>query len=135
MSQIFNHLSHRLKAVASACPYTALGKKALHALKAGPPQPAPDPDLSSRLRGRIAMGRNIALIGFFCPIFWCCLLAGAKAQTVWFNAVHSGIVMLIGLALMAQGKLALKRATGLIACQSPKQTEYRFAANRPPQAS
>ncbi|MGR5063880.1 hypothetical protein [Photobacterium sp. DNB22_13_2] len=45
-------------------------------------------------------GRNIALLGFFCPIFWIALFSGADAQSLAFHATHSGIVFLIGIAIM-----------------------------------
>ncbi|MGE9291537.1 MAG: hypothetical protein ACQKBT_11135 [Puniceicoccales bacterium] len=45
-------------------------------------------------------GRTIALLGFFCPIFWIALLSGADASTIALHAGHSGIVFLIGLAIM-----------------------------------
>lgn len=79
------------------------------------------------LRSRIKMGRNIALIGFFCPIFWVSLFAGMNRSVVMINAVHSGAVILIGLAVMGVGAWALanhradekQREMGNCACESP----------------
>ncbi|MCQ1060313.1 hypothetical protein ACQKPX_14755 [Photobacterium sp. DNB23_23_1] len=45
-------------------------------------------------------GRNIALLGFFCPFFWIALFTGAEASSLAFHATHSGIVFLIGIAIM-----------------------------------
>ncbi|PSW16508.1 hypothetical protein C9J01_05780 [Photobacterium rosenbergii] len=45
-------------------------------------------------------GRNIALLGIFCPFFWIALFTGAEASSLAFHATHSGIVFLIGVAIM-----------------------------------
>ena len=45
-------------------------------------------------------GRNIALLGLFCPFFWFSLFSGAASSTILLNALHSGIVFLIGLVIM-----------------------------------
>lgn len=113
MTQRTNQLAQRLKEITSACPYTALGKRAVRAFKREPATPTTVGEFPSRVRARITLGRNIALIGFFCPFFWGSLLGGARAQTVCLNASHSAIVMLVGLVVMAQGKFALKRLSGL----------------------
>lgn len=53
-------------------------------------------------------GRNIALLGLFCPFFWYALLSGAQTSTVMMHAAHSGIVFLIGVVIMAFSFLAKK---------------------------
>lgn len=58
----------------------------------------------------MAMGRNIALIGLFCPIFWVSLFSGASAATIRVNAIHSGCVILLGLALMVKSLVQIERA-------------------------
>ena len=50
-------------------------------------------------------GATIMVIGLCCPIFWISLIAGASIETLRFNAIHSGIVALIGLAIMIAGFL------------------------------
>lgn len=45
-------------------------------------------------------GRNIALLGIFCPFFWFALISGADASTIAFHAVHSSVVFLIGVVIM-----------------------------------
>jgi len=47
-----------------------------------------DEQLSEQTR----VGRNIALLGLFCPFFWFALLTGADASTLYFHATHSLIV-------------------------------------------
>ena len=50
-------------------------------------------------------GATIMVIGLCCPIFWISLIAGASADTLRFNAIHSGIFALIGLFIMIAGFL------------------------------
>ena len=45
-------------------------------------------------------GRNIALLGFFCPIFWFALFTGADPASLKLHAAHSGIVFLFGLVIV-----------------------------------
>jgi len=54
-----------------------------------------------KLSEQTKAGRNIALLGLFCPFFWYALLSGAQTSTVIMHATHSGIVFLIGVAIMA----------------------------------
>ena len=48
-------------------------------------------------------GAILMVIGLCCPIFWISLIAGASADTLRFNAMHSGIFALIGLVIMIAG--------------------------------
>ena len=59
-------------------------------------------------RDGITLGRNIALIGFFCPIFWISLIMGAEESTIVFNLIHSGIVFGIGLLVMLVNYIRLR---------------------------
>jgi uncharacterized membrane protein len=43
------------------------------------------------------------LIGFLCPILWVSVFSGRSERVVLMNAVHSGIVILIGLVLTMLG--------------------------------
>lgn len=45
-------------------------------------------------------GRNIALLGFFCPFFWYALLTGESKEIVLMHAIHSSIVFLIGIMII-----------------------------------
>lgn len=53
-------------------------------------------------------GRNIALLGFFCPFFWYALFSGAQKSALIFHATHSGIVFLLGVVIMAFSLLQKK---------------------------
>ena len=50
-------------------------------------------------------GATIMIIGILCPIFWISLISGASADTLRFNAIHSGIFAMIGFVLMIAGFL------------------------------
>lgn len=53
-------------------------------------------DISAQTR----TGKNIALLGIFCPFFWYALFTGASTSELIFHATHSSIVFLIGLAII-----------------------------------
>lgn len=53
-------------------------------------------DMSSQMR----TGRNIALLGIFCPLFWYALFTGASTSELIFHATHSSIVFLIGVVII-----------------------------------
>ena len=53
-----------------------------------------------KLSEQTKVGRNIALLGLFCPFFWYALLSGAQKSTVIMHATHSGIVFLLGIVIM-----------------------------------
>lgn len=48
-------------------------------------------------------GLSIALLGFFCPLFWIALFTGASKEELIFHACHSGLVFCIGVFLMLKG--------------------------------
>jgi hypothetical protein len=56
-----------------------------------------------QLSEQVKAGRNIALLGFFCPFFWFALFSGANASTIALHAAHSGIVFLIGIGILVIG--------------------------------
>lgn len=95
----------------SSYPYTMMGKKVIHSIMGE--RVTSDKfaisDKVNRAKGdeletRMKTGRNVALIGFSCPIFWISLFFGALAGELYLNAAHSGIVVVIGLGLMLKAK-------------------------------
>ncbi len=106
------HWAIRLpRAVLSACPYTLL----LRALirwggimlgREASRNEVPD----RRLADGVVTGRNIMLIGVFCPFFWLSLLSGAGRDQIRLNAIHSGVVAFLGLVWMAKSMLQIERA-------------------------
>ena len=92
MKKIFRYCA----SLGTYCPYTILGKNAIRFARGD----YANEDVTDRERyllGQVKSGLGIALIGVFCPIFWISFFSGAKAEALYFNAAHSGIVILIGL--------------------------------------
>jgi hypothetical protein len=83
----------------NACPYTMLGKKTLHSIKGTAPAEHGS-DIISKLEFQARIGWAIILIGFFCPFFWITLFSGVRGEMLYFNAAHSGFVMLFGLGYL-----------------------------------
>lgn len=93
----------------AACPCTMLGKKALHAVRRDAQPVTPVSERVRNLEGQVRIGWAIVLVGFFCPFFWIALFSGAKGQTLYFNAIHSGLVILFGLGYLARSRIALAK--------------------------
>ncbi|MDD3136446.1 MAG: hypothetical protein PHF64_08085 [Methanoregula sp.] len=97
----------------SCCPYTMIGKKILWILRGE--TGTPREQLTNReiyLKNNIKIGYGIMLIGVFCPIFWISFLLGARGSELMFNAVHSGIVIMIGILYFATYRIQLGREFG-----------------------
>jgi len=93
----------------AACPYTMLGKKALQSVRGDTKPVRPVSERARHLEGQVRIGWAIVLVGFFCPFFWIALFSGATGQTLYFNAIHSGLVILFGLGYLARSRIALVR--------------------------
>ena len=109
-TKISKRITGGLGELLAACPYTLVGKKLLGDKQdqpAGVPPPAAHDE--QRIFHKIRLGRNIALIGVFCPFFWISLLSGAPRNIVKFNAAHSGLVIFAGCLIMGIGRIQLKR--------------------------
>jgi hypothetical protein len=97
----------------SCCPYTMIAKKILRFLRSE--TGTPPNQLTNReiyLKSNIRIGYGIILIGIFCPIFWISFLLGARGDELMFNAVHSGIVIMIGLLYFVTYRIQLGREFG-----------------------
>ncbi|MDZ8118474.1 hypothetical protein [Pontiella agarivorans] len=55
------------------------------------------------MSGQVKAGRNMALLGLCCPIFWMALFSGERGAALAFHAMHSGVVCLLGIAIMIAG--------------------------------
>lgn len=101
------NLTSFIKSIVKACPYTLLGKKCVNAVKpSSTKKQAPSPKLIT-LSKNIKTGRNIVLIGVFCPFLWFAILSGASKDFIIMNAIHSGFVAVIGLVIMLINYLRL----------------------------
>lgn len=99
-----------ISSVGSSCPYTMLFKKAIRLLRG---EPVIDKnrlnDKEREILFRIKLGQGIALVGFFCPIFWISLFSGVRGEVLYFNAFHSGLVILFGLGFMLKYRIDLEK--------------------------
>lgn len=77
-----------LNNVTKWCAYSHMFKVFYALIKGG--------DISDQTRA----GRNVALLGLFCPLFWYALFTGAGKAELAFHATHSGVVFLIGIVIM-----------------------------------
>lgn len=99
-----------LTGIANSCPYTMVGKKVVQSVRGKRGETSKMiSDRETELTARVKTGRNIVLIGVFCPFFWFSLLSGATIDKVYFNAAHSGIVVAIGLVLMLKARRDLTK--------------------------
>lgn len=99
-----------ISAIGSYCPYTLLFKKAVRLLRGGPI--IDKTKLNDRERDllfRIKMGQGIALVGFICPTFWIPLFSGVRGEALYFNAGHSGLVILVGFGFVLKYRIDLEK--------------------------
>ncbi len=95
------------QSIANACPYSLAAKKGLamaRGEKTARPQNAPP---TRKFEQGIKMGRNIALVGVFCPFLWYSILSGKSREFILLNLIHSGIIAGLGVLLMLINLLAL----------------------------
>lgn len=108
--KIRERIHKAIKDIIAACPYAIVGKKVL-----GNKKSTEDKGQliaihrEQQIIQRVKLGRNIALIGVFCPFFWIALFSGASQNVVYFNAMHSGIVIAIGYVILIKGRIDLIR--------------------------
>ena len=84
-------ISERIKKLTTFCPYTHLWRIARSAVA------------TRKLPESVKPGAYIALLGFFCPLFWTAYFTGADDTVLFFHATHSGVVFGIGILLMIVG--------------------------------
>ncbi len=61
------------------------------------------------IKSQMKIGAGLALFGLVCPFFWMSLFSGNSGFETWVYGVHSGIFLVIGLALLGKGWYDLKR--------------------------
>lgn len=106
MKRVFNAIS----SIGSYCPYSLLFKKAVRLLRGDPIiDKAKLNDRERDLLFRIKMGQSIAIVGFICPTFWIPLFSGVRGEALYFNAGHSGLVILVGFWFILISRIALER--------------------------
>jgi hypothetical protein len=48
-------------------------------------------------------GLIIALLGLFCPLFWVPFISGKPLSELWFDVIHSGTFVVIGIGMFLGG--------------------------------
>lgn len=100
----------KIRDVVAACPYTIVGKKIFgNKERSDDKNPYLMNFQEQIIIKRIKLGRNIALIGVFCPLFWIALFSGASWDMVAFNGIHSGIVIALGYVILIKSRFDLAR--------------------------
>lgn len=91
---------------ASSCPYTRLGLAASRwAARRVRGSTSGAEVANSSLGAWYRTGRSLVAVGLMCPFFWVAFLTGANPSIVRINALHSGLMILLGFAAMAMSKL------------------------------
>lgn len=73
------------------CPYTHLWRAGKRMI------------VERKLPNAARTGAYVALLGLFCPLFWIALFTGASKGELIFHAIHSGVVILIGVTMLLVG--------------------------------
>ena len=98
-----------VRSLFSYCPYTMAGKKVLRIARGEPVRSSPPTNREIYLKSQIKIGYGIMFVGILCPIFWFSYLSGARGEELMFNAIHSGIVILFGLAFVIVYQIQMRR--------------------------
>lgn len=94
-----HYLSNFFKSIIKACPYSLLGKKCVDLFKEKPSTVKHLKEKKQVLKTGIKTGRNISLVGMFCPFLWYSILSGASPDFILLNVLHSGIIVGFGLVI------------------------------------
>jgi hypothetical protein len=76
------------------CPYTHVFRSIKTAVQ------------EKRLPQAAKTGIFIALLGFFCPLFWVPFILGTPLSELWFDILHSGAFVAVGIGMFLWGVLA-----------------------------
>jgi hypothetical protein len=68
------------------------------------------PSSERQIKSLMKVGAGLALFGLVCPFFRMSLFSGNSWFETWVYGIHSGIFILIGLALLGKGWYDLKRS-------------------------
>jgi len=98
-----------INSIVKACPYTLIGRKCVDVVK-GKAKSHTNKNLNDRILSfklGIKTGRNISLVGVFCPILWYSILSGSSKRFIELNLIHSAIIAGLGLLVMLVNYIAL----------------------------
>jgi len=63
-----------------------------------------------QIKSQMKVGAGLALFGLVCPFFWLSLFSGNSGFEAGVYGVHSGIFIVIGIALLGKGWYDLKQS-------------------------
>jgi len=95
------------KSLVQACPYSLVGKKCIGILKDKPSTIKSLKIKTLLFKTGIKTGRNISLVGLFCPFLWYSILSGASKDFIIMNVIHSGIIVSLGLVILSVNYVVL----------------------------
>ncbi|QXP71572.1 hypothetical protein H0I29_05675 [Polaribacter sp. R2A056_3_33] len=98
-----------IKKIIKACPYSIMGKKCIETLQGKKKDKKKNNTKIETLKKGIKTGRDIILIGIFCPLLWYSILSGASKDLIIINLMHSGVIVALGFVLIVINYLALFR--------------------------
>ena len=98
-----------IKSIIKACPYSIVGKKCIEIVKNKKHDQTKANNKMETFKKGIKTGRNIVLIGIFCPLLWYSILSGSSKDLICINLMHSGVIASLGFVLIVINYLALFR--------------------------
>jgi len=101
------NLGNFIKSIIKACPYSIAGKKCIEVVKGNKLADTKKESKTQRFKEGIKTGRNISLIGVFCPFLWYSIVSGASKNFIILNLIHSAIIVGIGILIIISYYLAL----------------------------
>jgi len=76
------------------CPYTHIFRSIKTAVQ------------EKKLPNASKTGVFVALLGFFCPLFWVPFISGTPLRDLWFDMLHSGTFVVVGIGMFLWGIFA-----------------------------
>jgi len=67
------------------------------------------PPNERQIKSQMKVGAGLTIFGLVCPFFWMSYFLKHPGFELWVYGVHSGIFILMGLALLGKGLYDLKR--------------------------
>ena len=90
-----------IKSIINVCPYSIAGKKCIEVVKRNKHVKKSVTSKIQNLNNGIKTGRNMLLVGVFCPFLWYSILSGCSKDFIILNLIHSGIIVGLGVLIIA----------------------------------
>ena len=96
-----------IKWIIQACPYTLVGKKCVAVVKGTSGKHHKPDNRVLSFKAGLKAGRNILLVGVFCPFLWYAIISGADKNFIILNVIHSALIAGIGVVVIIINALML----------------------------